>query len=975
MKSLELYEDGSLVHQQDVSTGEFPSALYWQPSKTGAVVLTSRLITEAGQAYLSDPVTVSITDPAGAIVWHETEGGETLPELSERFQVQPEIIRQENPDVDFENPLPAGISLKITLESLPITAANTPVVEEILPAESEFVLPDINLEPLPETTWSRVKVAMDNLSPAPQTLPDPPQLSGFPVGCEAQLTYRDFSEIEDGFFVYRTIPGSSEKVRIATLPSDDTHYNLGFRDDLPQANSAIYTVAAFNSKGESSSKPYQINFAPECAGTLPIQASNGSFDYAVNVIDGDLKVVDHFIHFQQPVDLAYLYISVNQQDWERIPAGNQKFLSGAGDKFDLDIYLDQIINKNPATNLEVDMEIWGWSGKKLIDYGTIHVSVRRTVLRVCGLAGGDCGDDLLRTEINLPPASDPASLTYYFEWDTADLTETIDYVWQVSAKPYTGEEIRSTQSLIISRGVYNTKDPRFKFNLAYLFKDGPFDLGSWPYMSQDFDSNFFDEVYPPGTPFTLYVRVLPFDHNNNKLPTSNTVVLHYQTEWTDPLNPTYASNLPSRYQVEFLPDTYRAPVLVRESEWGCIVYDQNIYFSHPLFMASAGITENDIKADPQNCNSLASPTCNGKQKMLQYSSGTKVCPNNYSEPSGFWNDVKTIITGSWDGITGGWDYLAENLENAKQYLAEQVASIIPGCGEECTGWIKKGLEVGFTAITGVPATMPSYEEMKEEGIVYAAELAAEEIGPMCDEICKEAIKTGLREVVDYSKATQPAPGCGNEAEAHARGKELFCPNLNGVAWHPAHGAVYEPAFIQVKVSRPPASGNIPQMTIPLEALKKYRIAIYSYGYNDSRIGDWFSICGFREGLNGENVTGYNDAGGGYPTKRQVNDPLEAALYLPQALALPGFSAGENLQIPLVFDPQEYWRLNHLYDVNQAGVNFEDFYNNCGDDWPYLYYGGFSRLTAVEECLNDQNQWVPCSGGGMDVFEIINPPAP
>jgi hypothetical protein len=82
-----------------------------------------------------------------------------------------------------------------------------------------------------------------------------------------------------------------------------------------------------------------------------------------------------------------------------------------------------------------------------------------------------------------------------------------------------------------------------------------------------------------------------------------------------------------------------------------------------------------------------------------------------------------------------------------------------------------------------------------------------------------------------------------------------------------------------------------------------------------------------------------------------------------------------MEIPLVFDIQEYWRANHLYDVNQFGVNFEDFYQNCGNDWPYLFYEGLTRLTAVEECLNDQNQWVPCSGGGMDVFETTNPAAP
>ncbi|MAT44263.1 MAG: hypothetical protein CL609_18180 [Anaerolineaceae bacterium] len=973
VQSLELYVDGNLVNQHNLTEGSAPEVIFWQPSRTGSTVLTARLITTAGLAYQSEAVTVFINDPAGAIVWLETAGGETLPELSQRFQAQPEIIQQENPDVNFNEPLSSGLLLKIKQQNLLNMAAVQLEPVDNPSQNPDLILPDLYLDSQPETVWSRVKVSLDNLSPVPKTQPNPPELSGFAVDCEAQLTFRDFSEMEDGFFVYRILPGSSDVKKIATLPADQSHHNLAYRD-APQALSAIYTVAAYNVLGESSSKPVEINFAPECSANQPVPASTGAFDYAVMVVDGDLKVEDHTVHFQQPVDLAYLYISVNQQDWERIPAGNQKFLSGAGDKFDLDIYLDQIINKNPATKLEVDMEIWGWSGKKLIDYGTIHVSVRRTVLRVCGLAGADC-DDLLRTEINLPPASDPATLTYFFEWDTADRTETIDYVWQVAAKPFTGEEIRSTQSLIISRGVYNTKDPRFKFNLSYLYKDGPYDLGSWPYMGQSFDSNFFDDVYPPDTPFTLYVRVLPFDKDNNKLPTSNTVVLHYQTEWSDPLNPTYASNLPSRYQLEFLPETYRAPILVQESEWGCIVYDQNVYFTHPLFMAGAGIKEEDIKADPQNCNSPASPTCNGKQKPLQYTSGTKVCPNNYSEPSGFWNDVKTIITGVWDGVTGGWDYLAENLENAKNYLAEQIASVIPGCGAECTGYIKTGLEVGFTAVTGIPPTMPSYEEMVDEGIAYAVDMAAQEIGPMCDELCKEAIAAGLKEVIDYSRSTQPAPGCADEGQAHARGKEPFCPNLNGVTWHPSPGSIYEPAFIQLKISRPPAPGNIPQMAIPLETQKKYRVVIYSYGYNDSRVGDWFPICGFHEGLDGDNAIGYNDAGGGYHHKRQINVPLESALYLPKHLTLPSLSGGEGMEIPLVFDIQEYWRANHIYDVNQFGVNFEDFYQNCGNDWPYLYYDGITRLTAVEECLNDQNQWVPCSGGGMDVFETTNPAAP
>jgi hypothetical protein len=96
------------------------------------------------------------------------------------------------------------------------------------------------------------------------------------------------------------------------------------------------------------------------------------------------------------MDLAYFYIqqvssnNIRTQGW-RVPEGTRSFLPESGVKLNLYNYLSTILDTLPDPDLDLVLQVWGWSGSKLVHAGDFQVSLHRSVLLFCSVEGeGGC---------------------------------------------------------------------------------------------------------------------------------------------------------------------------------------------------------------------------------------------------------------------------------------------------------------------------------------------------------------------------------------------------------------------------------------------------------------------------------------------------------------------------------------------------------------------------------------------------------
>ena len=968
-----LWEDSDGSSEEELSTGKQWS---WTPFATGSAVLQVRASSENGMTVLSDPVRVYLDPPSELerYITVDPVNEMSLTDIAESYQTTVEDILDANPGLESEDELTQGdlVYLPIKFDPSQYNFDFTP--EQTEPALPVDVMPGIEIK---DTTSGQLASWLKNSLGAKNDPPTAPQLQGAVVGCDVQLLITDLSANEDGFRVYRTQANETNSSFIATLQAQSGSATFSYQD-TPEAGEVIYSVSAFNSSGVSASNPAVLTLDDAVCGNGTQSGSTPDFIYDISVTPGLHVTQAGIIQFQKTYDLAYLYVTLDKVNWKRFP-NIGKYLPGGGE-FDLMGYLDSVINSYPQPVLDVEMEIWGWEGWQVVEIGKVSVHVERLVLQVCNKLGESACDINSNsgwvTEVILPDeivTSDQlyADLKALFKWDSA-LASQKGVVWQVAYKPYPGPEVANTQGLIISRGWYTPAGKTFTFNLNYLNDDGKgIKLPQWSSYGYDVNTNYFHEVYPPGTPFTLYVRALAPQTNGKSGLTSNTVVLHYQTpSGAEAFEPAQrlASELPMLYDVEFIEEFYTEPILVSNNQWGCVIYDQIVYKTPPL-------NPFNLPDDADGCLDVTVPVCDGKNKAIAFYPGDKQCPAHWSPPQdegGLWNDIKELAGGIVNGIKEAVNTVSQALEDIKGQLAQQVAKLIPGCegNPTCVSAIQSGLEAGFTVLTGVPPNIPNFQELSEKGIAYAVEVAASEIGVDCDDTCKAILEKGIEQAVKTGASQAGSPGCVGDAEAHNHLREKLCIQP-GVKYHPAAGAVLQPATISVRVTR---RLNVPgEENVSIADSGSYALWLDFPGYNDTRVGDWFPMCGFKEGLTGENATAYTDAGGGYPVKRQINTPLSGALYKSKQINIPWLTPGESIEIPLVLEQEVFWRESHGYDAVNGNLDLQIIADKCGDDWPYLYYEGKTLMNATVLCLNADQQMVSC--GADDHLETQNPAPP
>ncbi len=279
--------------------------------------------------------------------------------------------------------------------------------------------------------------------------------------------------------------------------------------------------------------------------------------------------------------------------------------------------------------------------------------------------------------------------------------------------------------------------------------------------------------------------------------------------------------------------------------------------------------------------------------------------------------------------------------------------------------MKAGLNAAITTLTGLPPSLPNLEDVANKGLDYAVDYAASQAGAECDANCKKVIREGLDVLVDQivpTGSSPSVPGCGDAGLAAQYGKQPMCFS-NDMA-EPAPNSHYAPAVVLVTVRR----GTAATIDVDPNEWNYLRLDVGGFNSNTTYASKWFDVCGY--GVSDQPKSTYTDAGGYLELNYQPNpeSPMTTdEMYQAQVVPLPWLEPGEEVTIPIVLTPQTYRRYSGEARSRCPSV----------DDWPYLFYAGVTRVTAVPVCFpNAGSMDMTAMGCGTgDHKEFDNPIAP
>ena len=796
--SLELWVNGTLAAVAD-RRGEGRTFVRetweWTVPSVGEHLLSVRAVDRLGRTADSEVVhLIGMPDP-GYRLLYTARGGERMDALARELGVGMAALTA-------ADPLPAGQALQ----------AGDAVFVSYPGAASPGLAP-AELPPIPQDVVAA--------APPPDSLgsaalpPAAPSLTLSPNGCSTRLYITDQSADEAGFYIYRIGPGGGSFTRIATLGEHSGGGAVAW--DAPKADGKQqFFAAAFNAAGEAASNIVLFEAPASCDET-----ASGLH------IEGDTLVLP------EPIDLAYLYYSLELGEWDRLPADPHTYFEPSTDSVALGALLQ---------GKQVVIDAWGWKDGQLVYLGSLQhtgapdlppslpTGAGAAELRGCPIASctGDIGKTLWTDTLtvgHLGPRT--------FRW-MAPAEATDGGLWQVSAAPFGASCTLSPADLLLSDLVPSSGGlTSFPIDLsplapkplsasqqpqAALGANGPIAAGL-PGLNQDSvvemqgspaavqqGSLISPVMVPllsdtnPSIPHELllpryYVRVLPVQDGTPRCEPSSTVTVVHDPAPQEQIKfpaPDY-SRYVSQYAVQIT--DYDPPVFPDENLWGCVEV---------------------LAVDPNAGNPLV--------QAWKGAIGKTVCPKSWS------GDNEQGFSGFLDDLSEAWDYVIDLYEELEGLVKEFVAKFNPLClqaefaadavdsgkakttiQDACTIGASIAVEVA-KAYVGIPPSLPKWDELDDLGKDYLVELAADEFtantGIPCDDECKDLMRDGVDLAHDSLSAGSSAGTCTSAAEAHEHGVEPLCPPA-GVKYRAALGAEYLPPIAWLQVTRLANSGNAP----------------------------------------------------------------------------------------------------------------------------------------------------------------------
>ena len=965
LKTMELWINGKLFGTQSPGQSGSTAAAtiwHWQPGREGTYTLLARVVDEQDHAGVSEAVTIAVQAAAGYTELVTSQAGDTIATLAAQYGTTAEKIAAANPQlaapaagqeeaqgngeplpppvsIDPEGPLPPDIIVYIPHMTAQIGTEFFPPLQEgdqvgdqngdnpaepSTPGEPPSVPQfEISNGLFPDFINKFNFQLSSTLNPASEA-PSSPLISlwteqngQWDHPCHPMIQIEQTSKNEDGFFVYRSGGGDATLKRIGAVDKPDPGYAGGTYTDMEKISGIFtYVASAYNSKGENFSGPLVVDLS-KCDYT-PVSSKYVTEETTT----GGVTLVNGVLTLPSSVDLAYLYVGINNVFWQRVPPGSSNFLSGSGYQFNLDSYLAGLIGQIDDTDLAISIEVWGWQGGQVGMVGSYSANLHRVVLAICTAMGenqcvGLGGSSTWGREVVLSPDIPVEQQSYNLRISMSPALNAEDLQYRVAVIGVGGGyDIELTKWLFCDYNVGKCGD------VATLHAGGtvylPFSMGN--YYNLDAANMEYDisQYYGYNKPFTVRIRVTPVDQQGNPGAASDTVLLHY-------LNPVeaedlpLASNLPSLYTVQIMPETYQPPIFLNTINWGCVIVQNN---------------------------------------YGDYYQGEAICPPDLDKGPGNW-DAGSILGGEADLIAGGLTDLGQYLEQAKDAIVSAVASVIPGCGDECKSYLKKGLEAGFMALTGIPPTIPNFDELSSQGILYAVDQVQSSItGYECGSTCVDALKGQLTSAIQQARQQAALVSCGApENVAHFFNKESGWCLPPQVIVAPYPGGSNQPGGVFVQVTRnstPAPAGDLKT---------QYFLDIATQGTNDQRAGTFGNGCTYtQDGYYVEDPDHYYLLDDTYAF---TDTPAVGELYTKVRVPMPLLQPGESMVIPIGFQPFGFDSTKIAYMPPLGCNGFADF--------EYLFYKGSSSITAAEYCfVADNNTVVPCTLGGTDTFNTTNP---
>ncbi|MCB2178728.1 LysM peptidoglycan-binding domain-containing protein [bacterium] len=923
---LEFWVNGERVEMYSPPAGGNSGTVLWDmtwlSAAPGSYLLTVRVVAADGAVAISNVVSFYRVVSPDPYLDYTAEEGDTLETIAAEYGVDAEQLIEKNPDMGGGAVSPGDqIAIPINLPAPGDAPVDVPKVE-----------PGGKSSPTP----SKLSAWWQNLLGSIDTIPAPPEIALAAIQqqgqCGVQVQITDLADNESGYFIYQASAGSPvfEQVGAVAAANGDA---LVF-EHLDQSGSLVYYAAAFNFAGEAASTPASIDLnALGCTS----QASAG------------VQFSQNRLFIDQPVDWVYLYLSIDQGDWQRVPAEEGKFIQSDGGGYDLSPYLDALFDEPGSHHLE--MEVWGWVNGNLTYLGNLTTTLSQTKLIGCPYPTGQCLQGLgWSNTIWIEPDEEDRAREFRWSSNAAGATGGI---YQVATQPFPDDYDLNPPGLLLSGDAGAVVDGNTVTGSAFFLDFGELAAAmtggtSVPALSAQPAGEYdwlLPLLQPTGPSFQwmtednaepmFYVRVVPMAGNQPAAGASNPVTVVYQPAGEQENILVEVPVPPELYDIEIVDFT---PIIPQSMQYGCVY-----------------ITDIDYAVFMTNITDFVMGTIQGEDLYEMYKSAyenhTPICPEPYKgvgEPAWYESFL--------DFLSSASAWLSELYSDIKAGVIDIVATALDAlpiidCDDSCRYLLEKGLDAGMLAL-GIPPELPNLEQLTDQGLDYLVEIAAEEMGVTCDEECKQIIRDGIKEMASQVTQQKLDLLCGDEAWAHDHAIEPMC-FPEGITVEVAPESMTQPPVTTVRITRrmEPAEVDVD-------------LSQYSFLLTFPTVTD------LGEGIRVQVNTGFYE--GGYSVQSfseylPLDGPVSGMVFRSAEGSIPAMQPGESMELTLVQEPAKYWLPGHEDLIAQEGgfVRYDDFW--------LLYYQGNLTIHAEIVCP-DNTQYYPTtqSCGGGDVYETILP---
>lgn len=863
--SLTLYDNGEPVATQAADPygyNAFRASWSWLPQTEGVHILTLHAVTASGRKVASGPVWVKTTRESNALAMetYTAEGGESLPELAEAHGSSLRDLLRHNRLGDPAAPLEAGEQITVPVPLPDAEPSGDPPEGDPAPGAGKAPR---------EKSSGLVDWVNQQVSAKTPQLPAAPGMTGSLEDCSPQLTITDYADNEAGFFIYRTQPGDPAPELVATLKQHPGTGSFAWTDPAPGQGSLSYFVSAYNAAGEAPHPGVIVQVKGECT---------SSRWTGVDIHDG-------YLQLPSEVSRVYLYVSLNGGKYLRIPPGEDQYLTLTQQGYDLNPYLDPLLEAQGVEAAEIKFEVWGWRSGHVDQLAegqgelapasvqpVLNPSAPELVMNSIPGSFGDLGGPVKEAEIFPQPWS--------FRWKPR-MEGVSSARWQISLIPLPAAPVVNPPGLV-AEGELQAAGSEAGFSI---------DFGE---LLLDQEGDGFSQL--GGDPQDLFIRVLVFK-GGQPVAVTNTVVGHYVPDTGEPFK--FQAPL---YQLKIA--EFRPPDIPDPNRWGCLEV--------------TGIKEEFEKS------SITKAALGAWGEV-----GREICPESYTGDadygwSAFWDDLSGFVV---DAI----NWAADTYNSIKQIAVNLVVDFLPcdelGVEGACQAIVDAAVNYGMAAL-GLPPSIPDFDALVEmgkgEAVAFATDFAVSQLPggeAACSTLCQEGIEKAFGEALDAGvemlEKDPVSPGCVDEAEAHAHGVEPLCPP-NFVITRPAPGAVYTPPIVVLEVTKtgeapedaPASAGSCPlqarlKVTNQFEGGRVYGPSVYEYMDIGPRTLE------------------------GYPYVPEFTGPP------------PGMEVGESQTIFITFEQvQEY-----ILPWNQTMYADSQIAPNAARDWQTLLFGGKLTVTV------------------------------